>query len=194
VTSATSHGPAADDRADLRGAVRATVAAFAPADERAVASRARVLADLDHLARPFDRHAHPVHVTGSAVVVGPRGTVLHRHKRLGRWLQPGGHLDPGEAPAAAARREAAEETGLAVCHPSGGPRLVHVDVHDAADDHVHLDLRYLLVVADPGADPAPAPGESQEVAWFPWPDALARADESLRGALTAAMAAAGATR
>ena len=30
-------------------------------------------------------------------------------------------------------------------HPGGGPVLVHVDVHAAADDHVHLDIRYLLV-------------------------------------------------
>lgn len=191
-TRPRSHDAAAGTPPDgRRQAVRAAVGAFDPADERAAASRARILADLDRLADPFDRFADPVHVTGSAVVVGPRGTVLHRHKRLGRWLQPGGHLDPGEAPADAARREAAEETGLAVAHPHGGPLLVHVDVHPAADDHVHLDLRYLLVVADPDAEPAPGEGESQAVAWFAWPDAMGRADESLRGALTAARAAAG---
>ena len=62
-----------------------------------------------------------------------------------------------------------EETGLAVAHPAGGPILVHVDVHAAADGHVHLDLRYLLVGA--GRDPRPPPGESQEVAWFTWDEA-----------------------
>ena len=47
-------------------------------------------------------------------------------------------------------------------HPPGGPRLIHVDVHDAAHGHTHLDLRYLLVAPD--RDPAPPPGESPEAA------------------------------
>lgn len=183
---AEGDGTGAGDGVDehLRRSVRRAVAALVPVDRREARSRVRVLAELDRLPHPFDRRADPVHVTGSAVVVGPRGTVLHRHKRLGRWMQPGGHLDPGESPADAAVREAAEETGLAVHHVSGGPVLLHVDVHDAADDHVHLDLRYLLQAED--ADPAPGPGESPVVAWFSWDDALDRADESLRGALAAA--------
>ena len=39
----------------------------------------------------------PTHVTASGIVVGRRGTVLHRHKRLGIWMQPGGHIDAGES-------------------------------------------------------------------------------------------------
>ena len=61
-----------------------------------------MLAELDRLDRPFDRGADPTHVTASAIVVGDRGVVLHRHRRLHRWLQPGGHIDPGETPAEAA--------------------------------------------------------------------------------------------
>lgn len=151
-------------------------------DDRERASRARMLALLAALPAPFDREAGPEHVTGSAVVVGPRGVLLHRHRRLGRWLQPGGHLEPGEWPVEAALRETLEETGVAVRHPAGGPRLVHVDVHPAGE-HLHLDLRYLLLGAD--QDPAPAPGESPAVAWFDWPTALALADEALMGALRA---------
>jgi 8-oxo-dGTP pyrophosphatase MutT (NUDIX family) len=117
-------------------------------------------------------------------VVGPRGVVLHRHRLLHRWLQPGGHVDPGETPEEAVLRECVEETGLAVTHPEGGPVLVHVDVHPAARGHVHLDLRYL--VSAPDDDPAPGPGESQQVAWFSWEAAADRADESLAGALRAA--------
>jgi 8-oxo-dGTP pyrophosphatase MutT (NUDIX family) len=109
---------------------------------------------------------------------------LHMHKRLHRWLQPGGHLEPGEGPWDAARREAEEETGLAVGHPPGGPRLLHVDVHDAANGHTHLDLRYLLIAPD--ADPAPPPGESPEARWFGWEAAMAVADVALIGALRAA--------
>ena len=118
------------------------------------------------LAHPFDEDADLEHVTGSAIVVGERGTVLHVHKRLGRWLQPGGHLAAGETPWDAARREAHEETGLAVTHPASGPVLLHVDVHDAARGHTHLDLRYLLLASD--AEPSPPPGESPDVRWFAW--------------------------
>ena len=120
----------------------------------------RFLFELERLAAPCDEHAGPVHVTASGLVVGRRGTVLHRHKRLGIWMQPGGHIDAGESPATAARREATEELGLAVEHPAAGPLLVHLDVHDAAFGHTHLDLRYLLLGADD--DPHPPPGESPD--------------------------------
>ncbi len=153
-------------------------------DAREERARRRILDALATLPRPFDRAADPMHVTASAIVVGPRGVLLHRHRRLHRWLQPGGHLDPAETPEVAARREAVEETGVAVDHPPVGPVLVHVDVHDAADGHVHLDIRYLM--AGPDVPPAPPPGESQEVAWFAWEDAEEVADLALAGALRTA--------
>ena len=77
-----------------------------------------------------------------------------------------------------------EETGLAVDHPPAGPVLVHVDVHAVGRDHVHLDLRYLVV--GPDADPSPGPGESQEVAWFAWDRRQSMADVALAGALRTA--------
>lgn len=168
---------------DLRAAITADVAARRPLDGREARGRHRFLVALARLQHPFDRDADPTHVTGSAVVVGPAGVLLHRHKRLGLWLQPGGHLEPGETPWAAARREAGEETGLAFA-PWGAtrPPLAHLDVHDGGRGHVHLDLRYLLHVS--GDDqPRPPRGESQAVRWFGWPEALEIADAGLRGYL-----------
>jgi 8-oxo-dGTP pyrophosphatase MutT (NUDIX family) len=165
-------GPRDEVVADLRDAV----AAFDASTPREFASRARFLAELDRLAEPFSRDADPVHVTGSAIVTGPRGTVLHWHKRLGGWLQPGGHIDAGETPWEAAMRETHEETGLSVRHPAGGPRLLHLDAHPAGP-HFHLDLRYLLEAAD--EDPAPPPGESQQARWFSLAEALQVADDAL---------------
>ena len=141
---------------------------------------------MDRLADPFDRAADPVHVTGSAIITGSRGTVLHLHKRLRLWLQPGGHIDAGETPWDAAVRETKEETGLLGRHPEGGPCLFHLDAHPAGD-HFHLDLRYLLLGAD--ADPHPPPGESPEARWYSWDEALAVADVALVDALPLARAA-----
>jgi 8-oxo-dGTP pyrophosphatase MutT (NUDIX family) len=168
------------------GTVRRTVIAFHPGDERTEMAKQRFLAELVRLERPCDRNADRVHVTASAIVVGRRGTVLHLHRRLKRWLQPGGHIDAGEAPEFAALREAREETGLAAEHPPGGPRMIHLDVH-AAQEHLHLDLRYLLVAPD--AEPAPPPGESPQVRWYGWPEAEAVADPGLVPALRCARSA-----
>jgi 8-oxo-dGTP pyrophosphatase MutT (NUDIX family) len=167
--------------------VRALVADHQPTSPREVDAKARFLATLDLLDDPYDEHADPTHVTASAIVVGRRGTVLHLHKRLGRWMQPGGHIDPGEDPPIAALREATEELGLAVAHPPDGPRLLHLDVHEAALGHTHLDLRYLLFGA--ADDPDPPEGESPDARWFDWEEASEIGDEALVPALAIARAA-----
>ena len=154
-------------------------------DERERTSIERFLHEFARLDEPFSEHADATHVTASAIVVGIRGVVLHKHKRLGLWLQPGGHIDPGEAPWRAAIREAQEETGLPV-EPIAGrpsPPLVHVDVHPGPRGHTHLDLRYLLVADD--VEPQPPAGESPDVRWFPWADAIAQSDAGLAGILRA---------
>ena len=160
----------------LRCTVSEAVAGFDARGERELVSQRRILAELGRLADPFDRDAGPVHVTGSGVLRGPRGTVLHLHRSLHIWLQPGGHLEPGEPPWEAARRETVEETGLDVRFPAGGPSLFHLDAHPA-NGHFHLDLRYLLLCED--AEPAPAAGESQDVRWFGLEEAIAIADAGL---------------
>ena len=167
--------------------LRILVERHTPASPREVAARDRFLTELGRLSAPCDEHAGPTHVTASGIVVGRRGTVLHRHKRLGIWMQPGGHIDAGESPAEAALREATEELGLAVEHPATGPLLIHLDVHQAAHGHTHLDLRYLLLGAD--ADPLPPPDESPDARWCSWDEALAMADAALIDALPLARSA-----
>ncbi|HEX5586671.1 MAG TPA: NUDIX domain-containing protein [Acidimicrobiia bacterium] len=171
-----------------RELVDATVrllAAHEPVDAREASSVARVRDELRRLDTPFDEHADLVHVTGSAVVIGPRGVLLLVHRRMGFWMQPGGHVEAGESPWDAAVRETREETGVLVDHPPTGPCLVHVDVHQAARGHTHLDLRF-LVLAPTDDEPCPPPGESQQVQWFAWADAFDVGDASLHGALRAA--------
>lgn len=199
-TVAVMEGAAVDPlRHRLAREVCAEVVARVPIDGDERRSIERFAAEVDRLIAdgvdPFDIDADAVHITGSAIVVGTRGVVLLRHRRLGMWIQPGGHVDPGETPWDAALREAAEETGLPVSFVTETglpvsfvagtgemvgagevvPRLVHVDVHAGGRGHTHLDLRYLL--AAPDLDPAPPEGESPDVAWFGWPDAIDRADD-----------------
>lgn len=165
--------------------IRVAVAAREPVDEREAASQRRFLVELDRLERPFDERADPVHVTASAIVVTPDhdAVILHLHKRLGLWLQPGGHIDPGETPADAALREVREETGLGDArHAVDPPVVMHVDVHPGPKGHTHLDVRYLVHAS---GEPCPVGDESPDVRWFSWAEALAVADPGLAGALRA---------
>jgi 8-oxo-dGTP pyrophosphatase MutT (NUDIX family) len=166
--------------------LRRDVIAKQPVDERERQSLSAFVEAFDQLEEPFEQESNSIHVTGSALVVGPRGVVLLKHKRLGFWLQPGGHIDPGESPWAAALREAREETGLEVdfagpLDSEGVPDLLHVDVHPGGRGHTHLDVRYLLDGGD--ADPDPPEGESQEIGWYDWEAAVEQADPGLEGIL-----------
>ncbi|WP_228539368.1 NUDIX hydrolase [Nocardia sp. XZ_19_385] len=54
------------------------------------------------------------HLVAYVVLVDPvgRAVFLGRHLNAGLWLPTGGHVEPGEHPAEAARREAVEELGI----------------------------------------------------------------------------------
>jgi 8-oxo-dGTP pyrophosphatase MutT (NUDIX family) len=109
-------------------------------------------------ADPWSR-ATPLHLTASALVVHPasRRVLLRWHQRQGRWLQVGGHGDPGETdPLAIALREAAEETGLPDLAPWPDGAIRHVVVCDVAAGrgepaHEHADLRFLMATEQPDA-------------------------------------------
>jgi 8-oxo-dGTP pyrophosphatase MutT (NUDIX family) len=179
----SGYGCGIDTRFDIRTVIRNDVLNRVAVDERERRSCLAFIEHLDVLHRPFSETANPVHVTGSAIVVGERGVVLHLHKRMQKWLQPGGHIESGELPWDGALREAFEETGLVVAYPPNGPELVHVDVHPGPQGHTHLDLRYLLFASN--VDPTPPPGESPDARWFSWREAIEIADDGLIGALRA---------
>lgn len=133
-----------------------------------------MLALVDAHADVLDRSCRPGHLTGSACVIedGTDRTLLLWHRKLQRWLQPGGHADGDGDLARVALREATEETGIASLVVD--PRPVDLDIHRVAppddDPHEHLDVRF-VVLAPRGSVPV-GNHESEALRWVR-PDELA---------------------
>jgi 8-oxo-dGTP pyrophosphatase MutT (NUDIX family) len=194
---AAGHGPG-DVTALRRGpSLDERLRQHAPADAKEAADLAEIRAFIDRHPDPFDRRIVDGHLTGSAVVVsaaGDRVLLLH-HRKLRRWLQPGGHAEPGERDGeVVALREAREETGIdgLELHPSA-PRPLDVDVHPipARGDepaHRHLDLRYLVIAPDDAILRRLA-AEARALRWFGWTELESLdLDSGLRRALRTARA------
>lgn len=118
----------------------------------------------------FERNNDLGHVTSSAFIVSPdrKKTLLMHHKKLDRWLQPGGHCDGETDTLASAKREAHEETGLTKLIRIGSFPF-DIDIHEipARKDepaHLHHDIRYLFE-ADP-SEIVPGNHESYQTSWI----------------------------
>lgn len=143
------------------------------------------LALLDEKDAGFERSRLAGHFTGSAWLVDRSGrrVLLTHHRKLGRWLQLGGHADGDPDLARVALREAEEESGLTGL--SAEPEPFDVDRHwipERGDvpGHWHHDVRY--VVHAGGEEDFVVGEESLDLAWREI-DALAddpEADESMR--------------
>ncbi len=159
-------------------------------------SLSRIRRFLEGPGDPFRRGNPEGHVTGSAVVARPDGSgfLLLWHRKLSRWLQPGGHTEEADASVfATALREVREETGIVSFETPIGSALLDVDVHaipahgqEAA--HSHFDLRYLLT-ATAQSDPAASEDPARPMRWMTLAEALAAGvDASLARALDKARA------
>ncbi len=161
----------------------AHVLAYQPADAQEEADLPRIRALINGEDGPWLRST-PLHLTASALIVHPdSGRILLRwHERRQAWLQVGGHGDPGEHdPHQIARREAAEETGLAdlVPFPDGALRhavIVGVPAGRGEPAHEHADLRYLLATQVPDAATPESPGAP--LRWLTPDEALAASAEA----------------
>lgn len=125
----------------------------------------------------FSRKTLPGHVTGSAIIMkksDPNFVLMIFHQKLYKWLQPGGHVDPGEHPQNAAIRELKEETNMdGQLHSFHEGKLfpIDIDIHPIPANvkkqepaHDHYDFRYLITIDD---EIIGENSEQNEVAWVP---------------------------
>jgi len=158
--------------AALRNSLRVQLESHLPGDPAEARSHGRILDFLCLPLDPFSRTTQSGHITGSAIVLNADGPefLLVRHRKLNRWLQPGGHVhEHDESILATAVRETAEETGHADCITLLHDRILHVDVHEIParpehPAHLHYDIRYLLTTTRDA--PRIAEIEVIEAEWF----------------------------
>lgn len=114
------------------------------------------------------------HFTVAVFVVWEGSVLLHRHRKLGIWLPPGGHIEPGELPDEAAAREVLEETGIKVElfgekredieDPVQLHRPAGVQLERIGPEHEHIDLIYFARPTGPTA--IRVEFEKEKVGWY----------------------------
>jgi len=142
-----------------------------PRDGEAVKSRELTLMLLRESDEPFSRTQYtPGHITGTACVIHPdqSAVLLVHHRKLNRWLLPGGHIEEllDMQVADTARREAEEETGVQI-DDGDPPLLVGIDVHGIPGRkkepyHLHHDMIFRFQASSAGFV------ESEEVRGIAW--------------------------
>ena len=149
--------------------LRAVLESYAAHDKQQEAERGRMLAFAAEHPDALFRTCLDGHFTASALLVDADGdrALLTHHKKLGKWLQIGGHCDGEGDPAAVAARELQEESGIEGI--TVAPTPIDLDIHTIPErrdepEHLHLDIRF-LAHAPAGAVATPN-HESLEMRWF----------------------------
>ena len=149
---------------------RRHLAGYSPRHRDQGMIRDRILQFIDRY--PDDAHLRSRlegHLTSSALVLDSTGQkiLLLHHRKLGRWLQLGGHCDGDGNLPGVALREACEESGIPNLEIV--PEIIDVDIHEIPERpreprHLHLDSRF-LVIAPEGAQPR-GNHESNDLRWM----------------------------
>ncbi|MFJ2854465.1 NUDIX domain-containing protein [Streptomyces rubiginosohelvolus] len=164
-----------------RAHVREVVAAYLGRHPGERPTLGPLLEALDAPGEVTARATLPGHITCSAAVVDHDGRVLHvRHNASGgKWLLPGGHVEPVDATLmAAAVREVHEETGIppaalcqnaAFCHEPADIDFHPIDPNPAKDEpaHQHYDFRFVFHLVPPSTKTTVQAEEISGTDWLP---------------------------
>lgn len=173
----------------LWAGLRDLISEHKPSDHAERWALSEISLSLDGGEAKLSKSAPGSHFTVSCLCLDARMTraLMIHHRKLGRVLQPGGHIEPADASfQAAAMREVAEET-----LPPGSPpptlmldgALLDVDAHDipasaSTPAHRHLDLRFLARMPE-GHEPWHNPIEATGALWVPLAELAASPDPSI---------------
>jgi len=131
----------------------------------------RFLSLLNNFPNCYERSLLSGHLTGSGWIVDRKAesVVLLHHKKLNRWLQPGGHADGEENICRVSSKEAEEETGLKSLK-FFNEDIFDIDIHiiparKNIRTHYHFDIRFLFIADH--SEKIVVSDESNEVAWIP---------------------------
>ena len=132
---------------------------------------------LDEETGYFFRNNYNGHFTGSAWIISPdkSNILMTHHKKLGKWLQLGGHADGESDLLKVALREATEESGIQQFKVLS-EEIFDLDIHGIPQNnselgHLHYDVRF-LIEADPTGEAVIISDESHDVTWIPLADVV----------------------
>ena len=132
---------------------------------------------LDEETGYFLRNNYNGHFTGSAWIVSPdkSSILMTHHKKLGKWIQLGGHADGESDLLKVALREATEESGIQQFKVLS-EEIFDLDIHGIPQNnselgHLHYDVRF-LIEADPTGEAVIISDESHDVTWIPLADVV----------------------
>lgn len=138
-----------------------------PAEE---ATKAQIISFVEQSPACFLRSNIEGHITGSCFLLSPEGdeVLLTHHKKIGKWLQLGGHADGDPDILRVALREAQEESGIAEIEPVE-TQIFDIDIHPIAEHkgvlaHYHYDIRFVLRAK---RSDYKISSESNDLAWVP---------------------------
>ena len=164
-------------RQDLREKLRA----YQAIDDQDRQQQQRFIEFVDTYPNCFERSLQVGHVTGSSWLVNPEGThiLLTHHRKLGKWLQLGGHADGNPQVLEVALQEAREESGINNIRALS-EAIFDLDIHQIParknePEHYHYDARFVLQVQ--GSEAYTVSSESVDLAWVPIEDLETYTDE-----------------
>lgn len=147
---------------------------YSPTDPHEIATKTQMLDFLEEFENCFDRSLSIGHFTGSCWLENYDGSkfILTLHKKIGLWLQLGGHADGNSDLARVSLREAYEESGLQHIELISND-IFDIDIHLVAayrniPAHYHYDVRFIARASDPD-EKILISDESDDLKWFSEP-------------------------